>query len=1838
MANHSDYILDPVRERVDFTLYRGQACDSQTPILAMVVAAEFSSPQSLRRLQHEYGLASKLDAAWAIPPLTLTRHQGRAALILKDPGGEPLDRVIEQLKGSPLDLAWLLRVAISLATALSHVHRQGLIHKDVKPANVFLDDSGRVWLTGFGIASQLLRERQTLSAPEVIAGSLPYMAPEQTGRMNRSIDSRSDLYSMGVTLYEFFTGALPFTATDPMEWVHCQIARQAMPVCELAPNIPGPVSAIIMKLIAKTAEERYQTAAGLARDLQHCLSEWERCGYIDAFPLGQRDKSDQLLIPEKLYGREAEIGVLLGSFERIAGGGRPELVLVSGYSGIGKSSVVNELHKVLAPRRGFFASGKFDQYKQDIPYATLAQALQSLLDPILAENEEALAHWRDAFREALSPNGQLMVDLVPDLRLIVGEQAPVPELPPKDAQSRFQLVFRRLLGVFTRMHPLVLFLDDLQWLDAATLDLMEDVLTHPQVENLMLVGAYRDNEVAPTHPLIRKLEVIRRNGAIAQDVVLAPLPRHNLEELIADSLHCAHSHAGALAELLEQKTGGNPFFVIQFISALFEEGLITFDHIEERWDWDLLQIQSKDYTDNVVALMVSKLQRLPVATQKALQQLACLGNSASFATLQMVYQAQSVALHLHLWEAVRTGLIFRSEQSYRFLHDRVQEAAYSLIPPESRAEAHRSIGTLMASNVSKEKLEEEIFEIVNQLNRGSHLIVDAGERKRAASLNLIAGQRAKASTAYASALRYLHAARSLLRTEAWLHDYDLFFSIECLIAECELHTADMAAAEVRLNKLARRSRPHRHDYAVVTRLQITLYTTLDRSDLAIEVFLDYLRRNGTVWLQHPGRDDVIQEYNRIWSHIGNRQIEALIDLPLLDNPDVLDMLDVFSEIVHPAMFFDENLSTLVVCRMVNLCLEYGNSDASCFGYVWFGMFAGPRFNNYKDGFRFGQLGYDLVEKRKLTRYQARTYISFGTLTPWAKHAIKGRELVRRAFDVAYRAGDLTFSAYSWHELITNYLAVGDPLSEVHSEAEKGLAFVKKAGFGLVAENCGAQLGLIRTLRGETAIFGSFDAQDYNEIETENRLASNPLLALAEFFYWTRKLQARFFAGDFSSAVEASRRAHRLLWPAASQVETGDFRFFAALAHAAAWHSASSAEQREHLVALIEHQRQLEIWAQHCPENFENRTTLVKAELARIEGRILEAEHFYEAAILSAHQNGFIHCEAVANECAAAFFSARGFGKISYVYLRDARACYLLWGATGKVKQLEEQHPDLAPERTAIVSGIVDPSDGQLDVEAVVKASQALSGEVVLPKLIEKLMQIAMEHAGADRGLLILVRGGEARIEAEAVAGLREIEVAARHAAITPSDLPLSILHYAIRTQERVLLDNAATDPFYSNDEYVRLKRSRSVLCLPIVKQADLTGVLYLENSLTPGVFTANRVAVLEMVAAQAAISLENAALYTDLQLQVGLLHHLPVSAWTLKPDGTPDFVNQVWLEFTGQSLEFVRSHPEAWMTAVHPEDLEIAATNFWRGVNSGQGFAMETRNRRAHDEAYRWQLQQAVILHDSAGKILRFVGTTTDIDDRKRIEETLRQAQADLARINRATTMGELTASLAHELRQPISGAMINANVCLRWLSHESPDLDEVRAAVTRILRDAQRAGRIIDRIRAQFENGSAKREPVSVNEIIEETMVLLRDEAIRNDISVRTDFAAEIPQIIGDRVQLQQVVMNLIVNSIEAMREADGARELVIRSERAINEQVLVSVRDTGKGLLPHMIEQVFDAFFTTKPNGTGMGLRISRSIIESHGGRLWAVNDAGRGATFWFTLPHMAGQAGANAQAPIL
>ncbi|MDB5042466.1 MAG: histidine kinase [Candidatus Eremiobacteraeota bacterium] len=1738
-------------------------------------------------------------------------------LLLADPGGEFLDRLL----GQPMELTQFLHIAIALSGALARLHACGLIHKDVKPANILFEPkSGAVRLMGFGIASRLPRERQAPSPPEFIAGTLAYMAPEQTGRMNRSIDARSDLYSLGVTLYEMATGVLPFAAADPLEWVHCHIARQPVPPRERVKSIPEPVSAIIMKLLAKTAEERYQTGAGAQADLRRCLSEREAGAAIAPFPLGTHDVSDRLRIPERLYGREREFGTLLGAFERVVEGGVSELVLVSGYSGIGKSAVVNELHKALVPPRGLFAAGKFDQYKRNVPYATLSQAFQTLVRQILCKSEEEVSQWRDALREALGVNGQLIVNLIPELELVIEKQPLVADLPPQDAQRRFQRVFRQFLGVFARPeHPLALFLDDLQWLDAATLALMEDLLTHADVRHLLLVGAYRDNEVSPSHPLMRTLEAIHKSGARVQEIVLSPLALDDVSRLVADALHS--QRAQPLAELVYEKTGGNPFFTIQFLTALAEEHLLAFDVDAATWMWDLARIRGKGYSDNVVELMIGKLKRLPSNTQEALKLLACLGNVAEIATLTMIRDQSEEALHTALWDAARTGLMFRVDGTYTFLHDRVQEAAYALIPDGERTVAHLAIGRLLVSRTAPEELEEKLFEIVNQFNRGAALLIDRDEKTQVATLDLRAGRKAKASAAYASACVYLAAGMALLDESHWRSQYDLMFGLWLERADCEFLNSNFDEAERLISELLARS-ASKVDQAAAYRVKVDLHVVKSENAQAVNSALECLRLFGIEMSAHPTPQQVRAEYENVWKNLDERSIESLIDLPLMTDREMQAAMRTLTLLYPPALFTDINLVYLHLCHMVNVSLKYGTTDASTPGFSWFGTILGQRFHRYTDGYRFGKLACELVEKRDFLAYKAKTYFSMEMVVLWTQPVTTALQYIRQAFRAGVETGDLAVACYSCNHTITDLLLRGDPLDEVWRETERGLNFVRKANFRDVADVIVSQQRFIQNMRGETTAFSTFSDAEFQEETFEADLGDDRMSTMV-CWYWVIKLQARFFSGNYDAAIAAAEKAKALLWSSDSHIQLLDYNFYSALAIAAVYNTGPLDRQPEWLEQLRAHADQLREWAENCSATFPDKHALVAAEIARIEGRDLDAMHLYERAIGLAREQGFVQNEGLAHELAARFYAARGFEVFAHTYLRNARYCYLRWGAAGKVRQLNQLYPHLRGEESVPgPTSTIGASVEQLDLATVMKVSQAVSGEIVLEKLIDTLMRTAIEHAGAERGLLILPRSDELRITAEATTGSDEVVVRLQEESVAA--VPESIVHYVARTQQSVILDDASAENPFSGDTYIGQRHARSILCLPLVNQSKLIGVLYLENNLTPHVFTPTRTAVLKLLASQAAISLENTRLYGDLQQREAKIRRLVdaniIGVFMFNTDGEILEANEALLAMVGFSREEVVSGRVRFTELTPPEWQE----------RHGQALAelRTTGTTKPYEKEYfRKDGSRVPVLVGAAmleGSGVEGVAFVLDLSEQKRAEEALREAQAEVTRTARLTMMGELTASIAHEINQPIAAIVMNGSAGLRWLNKDEPDVEEARSALTRLVNEGKRAGNVIRGLRALVKKSVPEMATFDINDAIQEILALNRSDLLRQQVSVHADLFSDQTFVRGDRVQLQQVVLNLIKNAAEAMSAiTDRAKMLKISGQITESGEALILIEDTGPGLDPVTADRIFERFFTTKPTGMGMGLSISRSIIESHGGRLWASARSPHGTAFHFTIP---------------
>jgi PAS domain S-box-containing protein len=1392
-----------------------------------------------------------------------------------------------------------------------------------------------------------------------------------------------------------------------------------------------------------------------------------------------------------------------------------------------------------------------------------------------------------------------------------------------DAQHRFQRVFKRMLCVFAQAsHPLVLFLDDLQWLDAATLRVLHDLVTDEDVRHLLLVGAYRNNEVGPEHPLMPKLDAIRQAGANVSEIVLAPLSVANVTDMLADALHGERRAVAPLAALVHAKTAGNPFFAIQFLIALHEEGLLAFDARKAAWTWDIERIHAKGYTDNVVALLVGKLARLPAVTRDALRQLACLGNAGDVATLAMVRGEPEEATHQALWEAHRAGLVWRRNGTYAFLHDRVQEAAYSLIPDGERPAAHLHIGRLLLAHTPPADLTERVFDIVNQLNHGAALMTARAERERLAELNLMAGKRAKAATAHTSALEWFVTGCDLLAPDCWESRYDLAFALELGRAECESLNGRTAAAEERLAMLARRAADC-VDAAAVACAQTALYAMLDRPDRSVAAVLDYLRHLDTEWSPHPTDEDVRREFETMWQRIGNRAIEDLMALPLMHEAQWRGTLEVLMWGQAPALHTDANLLCLIAARMANISMEHGNSDASCLAYVALGTVLGPHFGDYDAGFRFGKLGFDLLEQRGLRRFEAQTYLGFGFLiSPWSRHVTVGIDAVRRAFDAARESGNLVYASYCCNCLITLRLADGAPLDEVQREAEHLFRFAQKARFGLVIANMNGQLMLMRALHGLPHRFQLAAQVECSEEAFQRHLEQDPHLAVAACAYWIRKLQIHVFDGDHTGAIDAAAKAHTLLWTLPSFFELAEYHFYRALA-SAAHHGTAPADERPTLrESIAAHHRQIAIWAANCPENFKNREALVAAELARTEERDMEAMRHYEVAIASAREQGIVQNEALAYELASNFYRTRGFAEIAETYLRQACARYARYGAHAKVTQLEQRHARHAGLRAAALSmGAIDTSNRQLDLDTVVKAAQAVSREIVLPALIETLMRMMIEHAGADRGMLILPAAGDLQVEAEATSTRDKVDVILKRTPASPTTLPESLLRYVVRVRESILLDDVAASHLFADDPYFRSQSPKSVLCLPLLKQAKLVGILYLENRLAPRAFTRSRLAILEMLAAQAAISLENATLYASLQAREARIRRLVESSiigimfWGM--DGSITDANDAFLQMVGYSRQELLDGKLRWESMTPPEYKALDAQKLVevRATRTSTPYEKEFLRK---DGTHLPALIGAVLFDDSPDHGVAFV---LDLSERKRAE-TERQARQAAEAASRAKSA--FVANMSHELRTPLNGILGYAQILER-----DPTLDGRQlAAVDVIRKSGEHLLTLINDIldMAKIEAGKMELYPVDIPLVrfVQTIADIVAVKAAQQGLELVCDLAPDLPTwVSADEKRLRQVLLNLMSN---AVKFTDTGR-VTLQVRFTPPDRLGFEVRDTGIGIAANQLGAIFEPFEQAGDvqrhlTGTGLGLAISRQYVRLMGGEIEVQSQVGQGSTFRFEI----------------
>ncbi|MCP3705582.1 AAA family ATPase [Paraburkholderia sp. CNPSo 3274] len=1846
MVDLSAYQLTTLRTG-EYTLSRGTR-DGLNPILLVTPVAS-GRPALVKRLEHEYSLEPELDSDWAARPIGLMTSEGRTTLVLEDPGGEPLDRLI----GHPLDIASFLRVGIAVAQALHRMHERGLMHLDIKPANVVVDMvRGHAWLTGFGIASRLPREHRLPDPPEIIVGTLAYMAPEQTGRMNRSIDSRSDLYALGVTLYEILTGAPPFVTMDPIELIHCHVARQPISPSDSPTGAPLQISTVLMKLLAKTAEERYQTAAGVEADLRKCLAAWQATGRIETFVSGQHDTSARFIIPEKLYGRERETTMLLSAFDRVAQGDGPSLVLVTGYSGVGKSSVVNELNKAIVLSRGIFLSGKFDMRLSGIPYATFAQAFDGLIRQILNGSEEEIRRWREAVQEAAGNLAGLLTDLIPALGQLLGTQPGVPALSPLDAQMRFQTVFQRFVGVFARRgHPLVVFMDDLQWLDPATLKLIEYLITGRETPYLLLICAYRDNEVGPAHPLMSTLEAIKQKGVWIDRIVLSPLRVTDVSQLLCDAMRCDAVGVRPLAELVHERTGGNPFFVGQFITSLVEEGLLVFDTRSRCWTWNLDDIAGKGFTDNVADLMIGRLRRLPGAAQKALKLFSCLGSQADYAMLSIVDSeaadgrcaVSDIAdmadvqpeMHAGFQAALRAGAIIFQHGKYRFTHDRIQEAAYALIPAWRRPPLHLRIGRLLAQGMSEEKVSEKVFDIVNQFNLGLSLVSDEAERQYIAGLNLRAARKAKTSSAYAAACGYLASATDLLTQQGWRECYALTWSVWLERAECEILNANFEEAE-RLIEALLVNGHSRVERTEAYRLRMVLQLLHGQNSLAVHTAMECLRMFDVNLPEHPTLEQMQQEFDEVRRLLDGRPIANLIDLALTDDDEAKAVMSVLGTGCLSAYLVEGNLSLVMACRIVNLTLQHGACQSSTIGYGGLAVFLGPVFHAFAEGDAFASLAVELASRHGFDTSKAAASFLMQMAVVWTRPIDLALECVEAASRSAQQTGEIVYACYSAEHRLTDRMTRGDHLDEIWHESVVTLDFERKSGFRHVIQVILGIQAFVRSLRGAPA---NSPLLDDSALEAGVHAVGVPIVIC---FYWILQLQRHYLLGNAEAALKCAAMAEPLLWAARCHVQSADYRFYHALALAAVLPTAAPAARARQRDTAEGHLDTLHRWAQSCPSTFSHKYALVAAELARVDGKATVAMSLYERAIHSAAEHGFRQDEALARELAGDFFAACGLQRVAQLYWRDARDAWIRWGALAKAAQFEERHPELGERTLPALLPTIEASIEQIDLGTVVRMSQAIASEIVSEKLIETLMVLAVEHAGADYGLLVFPREGKLRVEAEASVDRGAVRVHIVRTPVTSAKAPVSILDQVARGKHRAILDDARAHGARAADAYFDHKPVRSLLCLPLIKQAELIGMLYLENSLASHAFPPARITVLELLASQAAISLENARLYAELvhenadrrdaeealrASEASLNEAQKIShtgSWRWRPDTGEVSSSEELRRIFGFDTTAQASY-KSFMGRIRPEER----TSFERVLASA------VRERRRFRHEHRIELPGGAIRYlqvvgqpdITASGALEFIGTVMDITERKRAEEALRDAQTELSRIARLTTMGQLVASIAHEINQPLGAISANGTACMNWLNRENPDLDSMRGAMARIVHDAHRASDVIRGLRALVSKSGPQLTKVDINHAIEDVLALTRVELQEQGVALHIELAPDTGFVFGDPVQLQQVLLNLIMNGIEAMAAtAHDPKALTITSQAAEMGGIRVAVQDTGPGLDPATSDRLFEPFFTTKLVGMGMGLSICKSIVEAHGGHLWARPNAPHGAVFQFVLPNCA------------
>ncbi|MEI6559095.1 MAG: AAA family ATPase [Rhodospirillaceae bacterium] len=1761
------------------TIYRALRVTDGAPVILKCLERPRDGTSDLARFRREYEITRRLNGPGTVTALDFATGRQGPVLILADSGGLSVARARAE---RPLTLRETLRIGAAIAGALSRIHAGHVIHKDVNPANIVWNrDSGVIELIDFSIAAELARETSP-SDIDQLEGTLAYIAPEQTGRMNRSLDWRSDFYSLGATLYDLLTGRAPYEGGDALSVIHGHIARSPIPPGQLNPALPPVVSDLVLRLMAKDPERRYQSAQGVAADLEICLDSLTEAGTIPGFALGGRDLSPRFHIPEKLHGREADVARLLDCFEEVAAGAA-RLVLVNGPPGIGKSALVQELQRPLIGRRGFFPQGKYDQFKRNIPYSGLVQAFQRLARRLLTESEAEMAARRAVLSRAIGASGALVTELIPEFIPILGPQPPVPPMPPAESEFRFQMTFQNLVVALASAHePLVLALDDLQWADRSSLALLAKLIADPEMHYLMVIGTCRSEEAEANPALGRAVEAITQAGGRVATLDIGPLSAADVRRLVGGTTRRDDPEVDRLADLCHAKTQGNPFFLIQFLQSLHDDDLITLDREAGRWTWDAAAIAGRNSTDNVVSLMVAKIRRLEAGTGRALSLAACVGNSFDLATLAVASKEDPERLAGDLWPALKDGLILPLDNAYRcltpgigagmgagvplsvrfrFLHDRVQQAAYSLIPEQDRTAAHLRIGRLLRAESPACGRDDRLFDIVDQLTLGRDLITDPGERHAFAALALDAARRAKASAAFEPALAYARAGLSRLGDQAWREDYSTLLGLHLEAAEAALMVDDFSGMESHAHAvLANANSPV--DAAKVQMIRLTAAAGRGDPTSAVAIGLEALEAHGVTLPGALGRLRLRGEVARGRAAILRARLGLIRRERGADPPHRAITARMLMAMVTTAIIHARHLLVPVAVRLLEVALpsrDIGTASFAYFAWALIRSVTGDVAGAVHTGTQaLAQLDSEALRQR----YNRVVVIAHYSALHWSVPPLQIRQVFLEAHHVALAAGDREYVVYGLAFRARTGWQCGVELAPFKAELDEDARILGRLGTTPYSGYIAGLRQAVEILETGSDHPARLEGGHFQESVTlgEFRKAGNGIV-VTNLLTVKLALAVIFDDHDETGAILAEQMPNE---PFIEGYATHPVALFLRALAETARPPAESAARRRLAARLEPALRLLRNAAAAGPTHQRHRLMLLESEWLRLNGRGSEAAERFEQAVAAAAESGHLQEEGIANERAAGFHAERGHATLERAYRQQARDAYRRWGAWAKVRQLEHRHPELvsvvinraASDDRRTVSTTTDRfSSGSLDVTAMLKAAQAISKEIRRDALLETMLRIVLQNAGAERGLLLLSQGDRLVLAAEGDAGSDRFAPLPALPLDTPADgglprLPATVVSLAMRSGETVVLADAAADSRFESDPYIQARKPRSVLCLPLLRQSQRVGLLYLENNLATDAFAGDRLEAPRLLAAQIAISLENARLYDELS----------------------DF---------SQALEA--------QVAERTRELSAALAS----------------ERQAHDQ--------------------------------------LRAAQKQLVQAEKMASLGQLVAGMAHEINTPIGNALTSVTY-LAEATHrfrETAAAGNIRRSdfnafvatlgeTTEIMvTNIRRAVYLVDSFKkVAADRARDEQRRFELKPYLREIVLSLEPTWRRAGHTVVVDCPDRLVMD-GFSGVIAQIITNMVVNSVPHGFPGGDTGTLTITVRERDDQTLILTYSDDGRGIAPEHRERVFDPFFTTRRSGgsTGLGLHIVYNLVTSKlGGRIDLVGGAGRGVRFVLTLPRIA------------